>query len=70
MILFKKSWITDAHQLKKSKLIQLTEKGKKAYDEILSFQQKIRLQLFEGLTQEEYDTTINVLKTVVKNSDK
>lgn len=64
-----KSWITDAHQLGKSKLIQLTEKGKKAFDEIFSVQQKVRMQLFEGLTQEEYDTTINVLKTVVKNSD-
>lgn len=50
--------------------IQLTEEGKKAYEEILAKQQQTRMQLFAGLTMEDYETTIKVLKKVVENAKK
>lgn len=48
----------------------LTERGEKAFQKMLNVQQNIRLRLFEGLTQEDYDRTINVLKNMIDNKAK
>lgn len=56
--------------IKEDSDIQITEEGKNAFKEILESQQQTRVQLFEGLTMEEYETTIKVLKQVVKNARK
>lgn len=56
--------------IKEDSDIQITEEGKNAFKEILESQQQTRMQLFEGLTMEEYETTIKVLKQVVKNARK
>lgn len=47
---------------------QLTEKGKDAFTEIFSTQQKIRMQLFQGVTKEEYEATMKCLRKIVENS--
>ncbi len=48
--------------------IQMTEEGQNAFHEILAAQQKTRMELFQGLTKEEYDITMKVLKKIVENA--
>ncbi|MFF2447796.1 MarR family winged helix-turn-helix transcriptional regulator [Neobacillus sp. NPDC058068] len=64
-----KNWM---NQLKNSEsgttLIQMTEEGKVAFTEILSTQQKTRMQLFQGITNEEYEITVKVLKQLIDNA--
>lgn len=66
-----KGWIIEVEHTKSAEqALQLTPRGKEAFSEILAEQQKIRMALFTGLTQEEYDTTIKVLKQLVANARK
>jgi len=57
-----RNWIAGGERLR------MTEQGKAAHAEILAAQQKIRMHLFRGVTEEEYRTTIKVLKQVAENA--
>lgn len=66
-----KGWLIEVEHTKSVEQgLQLTPRGKEAFSEILAELQKIRMALFTGLTQEEYDTTIKVLKQLVANARK
>ncbi|HAM80295.1 MarR family winged helix-turn-helix transcriptional regulator [Ornithinibacillus bavariensis] len=49
-------------------LISMTKEGKEVFHDIFSTQQKTRMQLFEGVSEEEYEITINVLKRIIENA--
>lgn len=59
----KNEWITA-----RKNTVVITNKGKAAYGEVRAAQQKIRMDLFTGLTKDEYETTMKVLKKIVENS--
>lgn len=64
-----RNWIIQREDGKLNQsFIQMTEEGNRSFKEILEAQQKTRKQLFEGLTMEDYETTIRVLKQVVENA--
>jgi|HigsolmetaAR203D_1030402.scaffolds.fasta_scaffold00611_18 DNA-binding MarR family transcriptional regulator len=66
---FAKQWMQPAaHPETGAAMVQMTEEGRAAFSNILATQQQTRLRLFEGVTREEYDTLIKVLKQVVKNA--
>lgn len=48
-------------------MIQITEEGKEAFTNISAMQHRTRMQLFQGITNDEYETTIKTLKRVVDN---
>ena len=64
-----KNWMTQVEDpALGTTVIQMTAEGKQAFTEILSAQQKTRMQLFQGVTKEEYETTIKVLKQLIDNA--
>lgn len=67
--LTKKNWLTkEKNSASGITMIQMTGEGKAAFTEISATQQRTRMQLFQGITNEEYETTIKVLKQLIDNA--
>lgn len=62
-----RKWVTvEKGLVEEDTFIRITDEGKEAFKEIQMAQHNTRMQLFEGLTMEDYERTINVLKTIVE----
>jgi len=66
---YAKKWMEPAvHPDTGAGVVRMTEEGRAAFSGIFAAQQETRMRLFEGVTREEYDTLIRVLRQVVQNA--
>lgn len=60
-------FVSDGLVVKDGKNITVTDKGRKAYAEVNEIQEEIKRKAMEGVTEEEYVTTIATLRKLIDN---
>ncbi len=65
--LIERGWIDEAVG---SRELQLTEAGQRQHERIFATQKEVRQRAMQGISQDEYATTIRVLQQMIENLSK
>lgn len=66
-----RKWVrrVDSSLDRRTKLIFITEQGKKVFNQVLPLQQKRNIQLLDGISQNDFEKLVTVLSKVRENSN-